>query len=352
MIAVFTPHHILHNPPKEFISNQVVAYGESPERVELIYESLMDVAGVKLTRAEEFDHRHFYKIHSSAYLEYLQTAYREWVDAGLWAEGIMPEFFAIGRMRDLPPSKSPVGKAGFYMTDSCTMIVKDTWEAVRFSGFTALTGAKYLVNGEPYVFSLCRPPGHHAGFDFAGGYCFVNNAALAAKYLQDGGRLEKGDNMKVAILDLDFHHGNGTQDVVQRLENILLISIHGDPSFSYPYITGFESENSEKNINFPLPPGINDDEYFKVFREAVARINQYGARYLVVSLGVDTFEKDQLGNFKLTSGIYSRMAEHLLGEMKIPLLIVMEGGYNTEYLASNVLSFLMPFISHHSSKKS
>ncbi|MEI6456658.1 MAG: histone deacetylase family protein [bacterium] len=345
MIAVFTPHHILHNPPKEFISNQVVAYGESPERVELIYEALMDVEGVKLTRAEEFDLSHFHKIHSSAYLEYLQNAYREWVSAGLWTEGIMPEFFAIGRMRDLPPSKSPVGKAGFYMTDSCTMIVKDTWEAVRFSGFTALTGAKHLLNGQQHVFSLCRPPGHHAGFDFAGGYCFVNNAVLAAKYLQDGGRLENEGSLKVAILDLDFHHGNGTQDIVQRLENILFVSLHGDPEFSYPYITGFESENSGKNINFPLSPGTTDEDYFNVFRDALSRIIHYGARYLIVSLGVDTFEKDQLGNFKLTSGIYSRLSDYMIREVKIPALIVMEGGYNTEFLAGNVLSFLKPIIS-------
>jgi len=344
MIAVFTPHHILHNPPKEFISNQVVAYGESPERVELIYEALMDVKGVDLTRAGEFDLKHFQKIHSPAYLEYLQGAYKEWIDAGLWSEGIMPEFFAIGKMRELPLSKSPVGKAGYYMTDSCTMIVKDTWQAVKYSGFTALTGADHLLKGEKHVFSLCRPPGHHAGYDFSGGYCFVNNAALAAKYLQDQGNPDDNGQIKVAILDLDFHHGNGTQDIIQRLENILLISIHGDPSFSYPYITGFESENTERNINFPLPPGTSDQEYFRIFNDATGRINQFGAQYLVLSLGVDTFEKDSLGNFKLTSGIYSRMAEHLISEVKIPTLIVMEGGYNIEYLASNVLSFLRPII--------
>ena len=344
MISVYSPHHILHNPPKEFTSNQVVAYGESPERAELIYEALMDVSKVVLTRAEEFDMGHFLKIHSSAYLEYLQSAYAEWIAAGLWTEGILPEFFALGKLREHPPSKSPEGKAGYYMTDSATMIVKDTWEAVRFSGFTALTGARYLLNGESCVFSLCRPPGHHAGFDFAGGYCFVNNAALAAKFLQDQGDLNLKGNVKVGILDLDFHHGNGTQDIVQHLENILLVSIHGDPDYSYPYLTGFESENTLKNINFPLPPGIKDEDYYKVFCDAISRIMHFGAQYLIVSLGVDTFERDQLGNFNLSSEIYSRLAEYLFRELKIPILIVMEGGYNTEFLARNVLSFLNPFI--------
>ncbi|MEI7500038.1 MAG: histone deacetylase family protein [Bacteroidota bacterium] len=344
MFVIYSPHHILHNPPKEFISNHVVDYGESPERAELIFEALMDIPQAVLTRAEQFDLGHFYKIHASAYIRYLQTAYDEWVAAGLWIEGIMPEFFALGKLRDHPPSKSPEGKAGFYMTDSCTMIVKGTWEAVRFSGFTALTGAKYLLKGESSVFSLCRPPGHHAGFDFAGGYCFVNNSALAAKYLQDHGELETNDRAKVGILDIDFHHGNGTQDIVQHLDNILLVSIHGDPDYSYPYLTGFESENSSKNINFPLPPGIADEDYFKVFRDAISSFKNFGAQYLVISLGVDTFENDQLGNFMLSSEIYTRLAEYLIKELSIPKLIVMEGGYNTEFLATNVVSFLMPFI--------
>lgn len=343
MIAVFSPHHILHNPPKEFISNQVVAYGESPIRVELIYEALHDVPGIVLARAEPFDIVHFQKIHSSQYLNYLQTAYAEWIEAGLWEEGIMPEFFALGKMRDIPVPNSPEGKAGFFMTDSCTMIVKDTWEAVRFAGYSALAGAKYLLKGESSVFALCRPPGHHAGFDYAGGYCFVNNASLAAQFLHDHGELREDKKNKVAILDLDFHHGNGTQDIIQRLEDILLISIHGDPNHSYPYISGFEHENTAKNINIPLPPGTKDQEYIAAFHGAINKIIDFNASYLVVSLGVDTFEKEQLGNFNLSSHIYPSLAEIILHELKIPTLIVMEGGYNIEYLARNVLSFLEPF---------
>ena len=344
MIAVHTPHHILHNPPKEIISSQVVAYGESPERAELILEFLMDHPGIKLVRAESFDLIHFLKIHSAAYLEYLENAYEEWISAGLWNEGILPEFFALGNIRNHPSPPSPLGKAGYYMTDSCTMIVKGTWEAVRFSGYTALTGAKYIIQGEHFVFSLCRPPGHHAGYDFAGGYCFVNNAALAAKYLQDERSLTGKERVKVAILDIDFHHGNGTQDIVQRHENILLVSIHGDPFHSYPYLTGYETENTPANINLPLPPGISDEIYFGTFRKAAELMKSFGAQYLVVSLGVDTFENDQLGNFRLTSDIYNRMAEYLANEWNTPVLIVMEGGYNTEFIAQNVGNFLDPFI--------
>jgi acetoin utilization deacetylase AcuC-like enzyme len=348
MIAVYTLYHILHNPPREFIDNQVAAYGESPERAELIYEALMDIPEVDLKRAETFGHEHFGKIHAAGYLNYLETAYMEWVADGLRSEGIMPEFFAIGHLRNPEPPASPLGKAGYYMTDSCTMIVKGTWEAIRHSGYTALTGARYLLAGERSVFSLCRPPGHHAGYDFTGGYCFINNAALAAKFLQDSGSPETGGTRKVGILDIDFHHGNGTQDIVQRLENILLVSIHGDPRHSYPYISGYENENSAKNVNFPLPAGISDETYFGVFREAVTRIKSFGAEYLVLSLGVDTFEKDQLGDFSLSTGIYGKLAEYLIIELDIPVLVIMEGGYNIEYLSTNVLAFLTPLI-HQSS---
>jgi acetoin utilization deacetylase AcuC-like enzyme len=236
-----------------------------------------------------------------------------------------------------------LGKAGYFMTDSCSMIVKGTWQAVLHSGYAALTGARHLLVGEPAVFSLCRPPGHHAGFDFSGGYCFVNNAALAAVYLRDQGEAGSGGSRKVGILDIDFHHGNGTQDIVQRLENIFLISIHGDPVQSYPYLTGYESENSGKNINFPLPAGITDGEYLEVFQEAIARLKAYGIDYLVVSLGVDTFEKDELGDFKLTPQIYGTLSDMLISGLQVPVLVVMEGGYNTEFLASNVQGFLEPF---------
>ncbi len=344
MIAIYSLHHILHNPPKEFISNHVVAYGESPERAELILEMLTDIPSVQLIETETFELEHFFKIHAQHYVDYLQSAYAEWLDNGLWSEGIMPEFFALGSLRQHLPGKSPLGKAGFYMTDSCTMIVQGTWEAVRYSAYTALTGAKYLLAGKPFVFSLCRPPGHHAGFDFAGGYCFLNNAAIAAKYLQDSGSLKACGNLKIAIFDIDFHHGNGTQDIVQHQENMLLVSIHGDPDYAYPYLTGYESENTAKNINFPLPGGISDDDYFKVFQEAVACLQSFAADYLVISLGVDTFEKDDLGAFCLSSNIYGMLVNYLISKIKIPMLIIMEGGYNKAYLAQNVYSFLAPFI--------
>jgi len=344
MKAIYSVRHILHHPPKEFNSNQVMAYGESPERAELIYEALMDIPQIELLKCNTFDADHLCKAHSSAYVGYLEKAYSEWIAEGLWKEGIMPEFFAIGHLRGNIPPSNAIAKAGYYMTDNCSMIVEGTWEAVRYSAFVALSGSSLILEGDRYVFSLCRPPGHHAGYDFAGGYCFLNNAALAAIYLRDNGRLQTSPENRVGILDIDFHHGNGTQDIVARQDNIFFISIHGHPDFSYPYFTGYTAENSDTITNYPLLPGITDEAYFEVFAQAIRKFKDAAISHLVISLGVDTFEHDYQGNFKLTSAIYGRLGEYLIHELDVPVLIVMEGGYNTDSLATNVVSFLRPFI--------
>lgn len=344
MKFVYSDKHKLHHPPKEFNSNQIMVYGESPDRAELICQKLCTIPDFELVAPDIFDGQHFLKVHSPAYLSYLENAYQDWVSEGLSKEGIMPEFFAIGHLRGKNPPANPMARAGFFMTDNCSMLVEGTWEAVKSSAFVALTGAKLLTEGELYAFSLCRPPGHHAGYDFAGGYCFLNNAAIAAKFLQDNGQLKHNSPIKTGIFDIDFHHGNGTQDITQHLDGILLISIHGHPFFEYPYFTGYSSENTEKIINYPLLPGTTDDEYFKIFKQAVQKFKEFGISKLVVSLGVDTFVNDHLGSFNLSAAIYGRLSEHLIRELNIPILVVMEGGYNNDSLAENVVSFLRPFL--------
>lgn len=344
MKFVYSEKHKLHDPPKEFNSNQVLVYGESPERAELIYNKLINIPEFEYMYPARFNIDHVGKVHSAAYVNYLQNAYHDWVSEGLSGEGIMPEFFAIGHLRGKTPPANAIAKAGYFMTDHCSMIVEGTWEAVESSAFVALTGAKLIMDGEKYAFSLCRPPGHHAGYDFAGGYCFLNNAALAAKYLQDNGELQINSEKKVGIFDIDFHHGNGTQDIVRHLKNILFISIHGHPYFDYPYFTGYVTENSANIINYPLLPGTNDDEYFEVFKGAVKMFKEFGITHLVVSLGVDTFVQDHLGSFNLTAAIYERLSDYITRTLDIPVLIVMEGGYNNDSLAANVVSFLKPFV--------
>jgi acetoin utilization deacetylase AcuC-like enzyme len=348
MKVIYSENCKLHNPTKEFISHNLIEYAETPDRMNIIVESLKWLDNITIIQPEEFELDNIFKVHSKQYIEYLQSAYKNWVDTGLNEDGVMPDFFAVGNIRQKLISKSPLGQAGYFMTDLSTMIVEGTYKAVLYSAFSALTGAKYLVSGENVVFSLCRPPGHHAGYEFCGGYCFMNNAAIAAKYLQDCTYYIGNYKPRVCILDLDFHHGNGTQDIAQRQENIFYVSIHGHPDYSYPYLTGFTDENSGKVLNYPLRGNISNVEYFEVLKDAVSKIKLFNPEYFIISFGVDTheFENEDLGSFRLTTDFFGVMAEFLKIELNIPTLIIMEGGYKISVLGANVCSFLEPYANY------
>lgn len=344
MKVIYSEKHKLHHPTKEFISLNLIEYAESPDRMNIILESLKWMNGIEIIPPEEFGIEHFLKVHSSDYIEYLQSAYQNWINAGLNKEGIMPDFFAVGNIRQKLVTKSPIGQAGYFMTDLSTMIVEGTFIAAQYSAYSALTGAKLLLNGENAAFSLGRPPGHHAGYEFCGGYCFLNNSAIAARYLQDySSQTEKA---RTCILDVDYHHGNGSQDIINRQGNMLYVSIHGHPDRAYPYLTGFEDENSDKVHNFPLIGNISNEQYFEVLIKAVERIKSFNPQYLIISLGVDTheYENEDLGDFRLTTEFYEKMSEYLRTELTIPTLIIMEGGYKISVLGANVCNFLEAYI--------
>lgn len=343
MKVIFSENTKLHNPSKEFISHNLIDYAESPRRMSEILESLKFIDEIDILPPEEFSLDDILKVHSPQYIEYLQSAYENWVSAGLTKDGVMPDMFAVGSIRRKLITNSPIGQAGYFMTDLSTMIVKGTFKAAKYSAYSALTAAKYLLKGERAIFSLGRPPGHHAGYEFAGGYCFLNNAAIAARYLQD---FNQEANTKVCILDVDYHHGNGTQDIVQRQNNMLYISIHGHPDNAYPYLTGFEEENDEKIINFPLKGNISNLQYFNVLQDAVTDIRLFNPHYFIISFGVDTheFENEDLGDFRLTTEFYKEMSGYLRGQLDIPTLILMEGGYQISILGSNVRNFLLPYL--------
>lgn len=342
MKVIFSENTRLHNPGKEFISHSLIDYAESPQRVSEILNSLKIIDLIDILPPEEFSIDDILKVHSADYISYLQTAYENWTAAGLNKDGVMPDLFAVGSMHRRLITKSPIGQAGYYMTDLSTMIVEGTFKAAKYSAYSALTAAKHLMNGESSIFSLGRPPGHHAGYNFAGGYCFINNAACAAKYLQD----YSGADARVCILDVDYHHGNGTQDIVQQQENMLYVSIHGHPDSAYPYLTGFEEENSEKVINYPIKGNAGNAEYLSILKDAAGKINYFRPDYFIVSFGVDTHESENedLGTFRLTTDFYGVMAEFLRKSIAVPTLIIMEGGYQVSILGANVRSFLGPYL--------
>ena len=212
---------------------------------------------------------------------------------------------------------------------------------MRASADVALTGQAMVASGEPAVFSLCRPPGHHAGRDFCGGYCFLNNAAIAAEAFLAGGAA------RVAILDIDYHHGNGTQSIFYDRDDMLFASLHGHPLQEYPYYLGFEDETGAGagegcNANFPMRHGTGFDVWGTALDSACERVAGFGADVLVVSLGVDTFEDDPISKFKLVSDDYLRIGARIAA-LGMPTLFIMEGGYAVEAIGVNAVNVLTGF---------
>lgn len=233
--------------------------------------------------------------------------------------------------------------AGSFCFDSGTPLNSETWKAASLSAASAYEAAKIVIKEKsPVSYSLSRPPGHHASKDLFGGYCYLNNAAIAAKQL-----CKKG---KVAILDLDFHHGNGTQDIFYKDDSVLFISIHGEPNGHYPFFCGYASETGKGkgegfNLNFPLPADTNGKEFLKVLKNyAIPAIQNFGATYLVISAGFDTYTLDKMGTFNLETEDFHTVGHHL-GKIGLPTVVVQEGGYYTKGLGKNVMSFLDGFVS-------
>jgi len=236
------------------------------------------------------------------------------------------------------PDPTNIQHAGCFCFDSGTPLNAKTLEAASWSVACAREAAVILrKEALPITYSLSRPPGHHATRNLFGGYSYFNNAAIAARYLRRHGR--------VAILDIDFHHGNGTQGIFYRDPKVLVVSIHGDPREFYPYFSGHSNEGGAGhgvgfNLNLPLPGGCDGGEYMRVLQQhAIPTVQNFGPDYLVVSAGHDTYAKDPVGHFGLLEEDFAELGEHI-GRLGLPTLIVQEGGYSTSDLGHIVRVFL------------
>jgi acetoin utilization deacetylase AcuC-like enzyme len=246
---------------------------------------------------------------------------------------VYPDTFPI-RRPDRRPKQLAV-QAGYYCLDTGTPLYKGAYVAARASVDTALTAADEILAGRALAYAVCRPPGHHAGKRFFGGFCYFNNAAIAAQRL--------ANSAKVAVLDLDFHHGNGTQDIFYEREDVLTVSVHGHPDHAYPYFSGFESETGEgaglgSNRNFPLPAGTEGDRYLRSLDSALEIIDRAGSEVIVLSLGFDVMRGDPTGTFALSSDVMRRIGARLVAT-GLPLLVVQEGGYNLRNIRSGSAAF-------------
>ncbi|HEU5097663.1 MAG TPA: histone deacetylase family protein, partial [Roseiflexaceae bacterium] len=312
MITIYSPDHELHDAPHEFLDGRLIPPHESPTRMRMVLEALNRARLGPIQPPRAFDLDPIRAIHDDDYLEYLAQAYENWVAAGGDPAALLPSTLAVRWMsrRSVGPLVAP----GYYSFDLSAPIVAGTYRAARSAADTALTGAALLLEGQPLAYALCRPPGHHAGRDLYGGYCYLNNAAIAAQFLGVGGwELGVGEATqpphRVAVLDIDFHHGNGTQQIFYERDDVLFVSIHADPAREYPYFAGYADERGAGagagyNLNFPLEAGVANARYMEVLEQALAAIADFAPRCLVLSAGFDTFGGDPIGDFPLTADAY------------------------------------------------
>lgn len=339
METIYTEKHKLRDAQTELFGGQLVYPFERPTRAEYILNRVRSTAIGPVFDPDEFGLDPILAIHRPDFVNFLQTAWDEWKAAGFKGEAITTTWPAR-RMADKCPTFIE-GKLGYYASAAETSISPGTWEAAYASAQVALTGAKRVLDGAHSVFALCRPPGHHATYDMFGGFCFLNNAAIAAQSMLDNGA------KRVAIVDVDFHHGNGTQDIFYNRDDVLFVSLHGDPLETFPYFLGHADEKGAGtgegfNFNYPMPPKTQFSVWRETLKNGLNKVRKFGADALVVSLGVDTFENDPISFFKLKSNDFITFGEDI-ANLGLPTLFVMEGGYDVDEIGVNVVNVLGGF---------
>ncbi|MBV8973355.1 MAG: histone deacetylase family protein [Sphingomonadaceae bacterium] len=334
MIATFSPRQLAHAPAREMHNGGWTPHAETVARAESIVAALPG-----LTPATDHGRAPLLAVHSAEYLDFLEVAHGLWRAAGRDGDAIPYVWPVVGRRPlTLQRIDALLGRFSF---DAATPIAEGTWGAAYWGAQTALTALDRVLGGERSAFALCRPPGHHAGADYFGGYCYLNNAAIVARAAQRAGR------GRVAILDIDYHHGNGTQDIFWDDASVFYASLHADPATDYPFFWGHADEvgggaGRGATLNLPLPQGTGLAEYLPALDRALAAIRDFAPDLLVVSFGADTFEGDPISGFALATADFTPVAARIAAA-GWPAVVVMEGGYATAALGANVAAFLRGF---------
>lgn len=340
MLTVYSDRHTLHHARAEPFGGTVVEPFECPQRAEYVLARLREVGLGPVTPPADHGLGPVLRVHDAGYVQFLQTVWADWTAAGFSGQ-VTPSVWPGRTMPFRRPSSHIEARVGYYALCGETGIVEGTWEAAYWSAQTALTALDAVLGGDRAAFALCRPPGHHAPRDQFGGYCFLNNAAIAAQAALDHGA------QRVAVLDVDFHHGNGTQEIFYDRSDVLFLSLHGTPDQAYPYFMGWEDETGHGagegfTVNYPLPEGTPYSVWKQALERALDRIRAYAPDLLVISLGLDTYEHDPISFFRLTGDDY-RDTGALLAGVDLPTLFVMEGGYAVDDLGVNTVNVLQGF---------
>lgn len=341
MKVVFAEAQKEHDPQLCYASGALVPAAEVPERATRLLRAAQ-AAGLKRDRPHDYGLDWISKVHSERYLHYFEHIFTRWARIEGSSAEVIPGIQPGARDGTYPASA--VAQAGWHHSDTASPITEFTWGSALWSAHTAAHAALKVIDGEDSCYALCRPPGHHASAEVAGGFCYLNNTAVCAEIL-------RSLHARVAILDVDVHHGNGTQDIFYDRPDIFTISIHADPLRFYPFFWGHAEEHGTGdglgyNFNLPLPRGTADDEYAAALNVALERIRTFNADALVVALGLDAYKGDPLSGLAITTSGFARIGEQI-GMLRLPTVIVQEGGYLSSALGKNLSAFLDGFLKIH-----
>jgi acetoin utilization deacetylase AcuC-like enzyme len=342
MRVVHSPLHLLHEPSFEIFSGHVGPARELPARAEAIRAALAADPAFTLELPAEHGPVPARAVHDPGLLAFLEEAWDAWRDVGGSADGYMADTVRHPGLRGgadrAPEPRAPGGRIGHWCFDTATPITVGAWPAARAAVDVALTAVDAVLAGEGVAYGLCRPPGHHAGRSVFGGYCYLNNAAIAAQHLVQAGA------GRVGILDVDFHHGNGTQEIFWERGDVPYASLHGDPHRVYPYFSGHADERGGSagtgaTFNQPLPAGTDDTAYLVALDRALDWLDGRHDGIVVVSLGIDTYERDPLCDFAVTTQAYHEVGRRVAAT-GARLVVLQEGGYHLGDLGENVRRWL------------
>jgi acetoin utilization deacetylase AcuC-like enzyme len=340
MKSVYSPRHHGHSGNVELVAGAIVPAYEMPSRAEFVLSRLNEVKLGPVIQPDDHSLATAAKVHDKAYLDFLPTIYDRWKAEGRTGTALPFTWPTRGLRGDKLPEHID-GQLGFYSFDGGCGFVEGTWDAIKSSHDVALTAASLVNGGERATFALCRPPGHHSGHNFMAGYCYINNAAVAAQWFLDQGA------KRVSILDVDYHHGNGTQEIFYRRSDVQVINLHADPMQEYPYFLGHADETGEGagegfNLNYPMRWGTSWETWNAALEDACSKLAAYAPDVVVLSLGVDTYEKDPISKFKLKTEDFPKIGARI-ARLGLSTLVVMEGGYAVADIGTNAVGVLTGF---------
>lgn len=339
MKAFFHPNQLLHRPTTYFSRGAMRTPQEIPARAEQLVKIAQQL-GFTLIEPRDHGTTAIEAVHTKEYLNFLATAYQKWQAMPAdWGDEVISNIF----VRQPNAKRSLLAQAAYHIADGSAPIGQGSWPAIYWSAQTAIEATETILAGEANAYAICRPPGHHARLDSAGGFCYLNNAAIAANLLRQRFK-------KILILDTDMHHGQGIQELFYDRDDVFYISIHGDPTNFYPVVAGYKDEQGTArglgyNLNLPMPHGSSEAVFFEQLAIALEVIHHYKPDVVIHCLGFDIYEKDPQSQVKVTTAGFNQLGR-ALASLHLPTLIVQEGGYYLKSLAANAHSFFSGFLAN------